>query len=232
MNVLTISSEPQASISAAASIVHDLRNPLATLHGSAEILVRSRLSRPQVNRIARNMYSASVRMREMLEDFLDQTRGSGKALEPSHLRDLIQTAVDRIAVSAEFQSVQIVQAVEEDLVIPLCRHSVQRVLINLLVNALEAMPNGGTVHISAVSERRSVLIQVRDTGPGIAPEIRDRLFQPFVTAGKAKGIGLGLASSRQTVIDHGGDMWAASTSAGACFSFRLPRNTSQRTASC
>lgn len=232
MNVVSIASRPAGSISAVASIVHDLRNPLATIYGSAEILVRSGLSQPQVDRIARNMYNASVRMREMLEELLDQSRGAEKNVEPSDLRGLIQTAVDRIAVSAEFQSVQIVQTIQEDLVIPVSRHSVLRVLINLLVNALEVMPNGGAIRISAVSERRSVLIQVRDTGPGIAPEIRDRLFQPFVTAGKAKGIGLGLASSRQTVIDHGGDMWAASTSAGACFSFRLPRNTSQRTASC
>jgi signal transduction histidine kinase len=106
---------------------------------------------------------------------------------------LITSAVDEIAVSAQYQSVTIVQVVPEDLAIALNRHRIHRVLVNLLVNALEAMPNGGTIHISAVSDRGSVLIEVRDTGPGIAPEIRDWLFQPFATAGKASGIGLGLA---------------------------------------
>jgi two-component system sensor histidine kinase HydH len=64
---------------------------------------------------------------------------------------------------------------------------------------------------------------VRDTGPGIAPEIRGSLFEPFVSAGKKNGLGLGLALSRQTVLDHGGDMWAESEPGeGACFRVRLP----------
>ncbi len=171
MNVVTIASEQTGSLSAVASILHDLRNPLATIHGSAEMLVRSSFSQPQVDRIARNIYRASVRMRELLEEFLNRSRAAEKETEPADLRELVASAVDKIAVSAE---------------------------------------------------SRSVLIRVRDTGPGIAPEIRSRLFQPFATAGKMSGIGLGLAFSRQTVIDHGGEMWAESSRHGACFAFRLP----------
>jgi signal transduction histidine kinase len=96
------------------------------------------------------------------------------------------------------------------------------VLVNLFVNALDVMTSGGIIRVSAIPERRSVLIKVRDTGPGIAPEIRDRLFQPFATAGKAGGLGLGLYFSRQAVIDHGGQIWVESGSHGACFAFRLP----------
>jgi len=232
MNVVTIASEQTGSQSADASIVHDLRNPLAAIHASAETLVRSRLSQPQVHRIARNMYRASVRIRELLEEFLDRSRGAETRVEPSDVRELVTSAVDKIAVSAEFQSVHIVQVVPEGLVIALDRHRIHRVLVNLLVNALEVMPNGGTIHISAVSKRRSVLIQVRDTGPGIAPEIRGRLFQPFATAGKANGIGLGLAFSRQAVIDHGGEIWAESSPRGACFAFCLPRTIPRRSISC
>ena len=205
-----------------ASIVHDLRSPLAAIQASAEMLVRSRLSQPQVERIARHMYSAAVRMRELLEEFLDLRRSAEKRMEPSDIRELVASAVEKIAVSAEFQSVGIVQAVPEGLVITLDRHRMQRVLVNLLVNALEVMPNGGTIHMSAVSEGHSVMVQVCDTGPGIASEIRDRLFQPFATAGKASGMGLGLAFSRQSVIDHGGEMWVERSSVGACFAFRLP----------
>jgi signal transduction histidine kinase len=63
---------------------------------------------------------------------------------------------------------------------------------------------------------------VRDTGPGIAPEVRDRLFQPFATAGKPSGVGLGLAVSRQAVLEHGGQMWVEFAGHGACFAVRLP----------
>jgi signal transduction histidine kinase len=68
-----------------------------------------------------------------------------------------------------------------------------------------------------------VLIEVEDTGPGISVEIRGKLFQPFVTYGKKNGLGLGLALSRQTVLDHGGDLWVDSNgSGGARFYLRLP----------
>jgi signal transduction histidine kinase len=108
------------------------------------------------------------------------------------------------------------------LAISLDPQRMQRVLVNLLVNALDVMPDGGTIRISAVPMRDFVLIQVCDTGPGIAPEIRERLFQPFATAGKPGGLGLGLAFSRQAVLDQGGQIWAESSSQGATFAIRLP----------
>lgn len=221
MNLETIAVEQTGSLSAA-SIVHDLRNPLAAIHGSAEVLARSRLSQRQVHRIARNMYCASVRMRELLEELLDRSRSAEKAVELCRVGELVAGAVDKIAVSAEFQSVRIVQAIPEGLLVPLDRRRMHRVLVNLLVNALQVMPDGGTVRISAVSGNGFVLIKVRDSGPGIAPEIRDQLFQPFTTSGKTSGLGLGLFFSRQAVIDHGGEMWAESSQLGACFAVRLP----------
>jgi signal transduction histidine kinase len=218
----TIDSQPVGRLSTVASIAHDLRNPLATIHCGAEMLFRSILSQAEVHCIARNMYSASVRMRELLEEFLDQNRSAAREAELCDLRELVAGAVDKIAVNAESQAVRIVRAVPEGLLLVLDRQRIRRVLVNLLVNALEAMPHGGTIQISAVAERRSVVIRVRDSGPGIAPEIRDRLFQPFATAGKANGIGLGLALSRQAVLDAGGEMWAEPSPQGACFAVSLP----------
>jgi len=224
----SIASEPTGQLSMAASIAHDLRNPLATIHGGAEILVNSILSQAQVHRIARNMYSASVRMRELLEEFLDQSRTAENKFDLSNVHEMVVRAVDKIAVTAELQAVHILRAVPEGLTIVLDQHRVHRVLVNLLVNALEAMPHGGRILISAVSDHDSVVIRVRDSGPGIVPEIRDRLFQPFATAGKENGIGLGLAFSRRAVLDHGGEMWAESPLEGACFAVRLPMSPEPR----
>lgn len=172
------------------------------------------------------MYGASVRMTELLDEVLTRYRGTNRGVEPTDLLELVTSAADKIALVAEAQSVQIVQNVPDDLVITLDRQRIQRVLVNLFVNALDVMPNGGTIRISAIPERHSVLIKVRDTGTGIAPEIRDRLFQPFATAGKASGLGLGLAFSRQAVLDHGGEMWVESGGPGTCFAFSLPRAAS------
>ena len=218
----TIDSRPAGRLSTVTSIAHDLRNPLATIHCGAEMLFRSILSQTQVHCIARNMYCASIRMRELLEEFLDQNRSAEKEAELCDLRELIAAAVDKIAVTAELQAVRIVRVVPEGLSLVLDRQRIRRVLVNLLVNALEAMPQGGTIHISAVCERRSVVIRVRDSGPGISPEIRDRLFQPFATAGKPNGIGLGLALSRQAVLDGGGELSAEPSPQGACFAVSLP----------
>jgi signal transduction histidine kinase len=85
------------------------------------------------------------------------------------------------------------------------------------------MPAGGEITISATLEPDNVTIQVADNGPGISPDIRDHLFQPFVSSGKKNGLGLGLALSRQTILDHGGDMWVEPKSdRGARFFLRLP----------
>jgi signal transduction histidine kinase len=83
------------------------------------------------------------------------------------------------------------------------------------------MPDGGQIRIGARKAENIVLIDVEDTGPGIPRAIRDRLFEPFVTAGKDHGLGLGLALSRQTVLDHGGDIWTEPAK-GARFVISLP----------
>ena len=97
------------------------------------------------------------------------------------------------------------QDIPGDLCITVHRARIDSVLANLLGNALDAMPDGGSIHISGIAREDSVVVRVLDAGPGVAPEIRDRLFQPFVTARKSNGWGLGLASARQVVIDHGGE---------------------------
>ncbi len=207
----------------AMSIVHDLRNPLAAIHSGAEMLNASQLPEQQMRRLARNMYNASVRIQELLQDYVDRCRTPGSRLRPSNLRTLVARAVEKIAAVAEAQSVVVLQDVPTDQVVILDPSRIGSVLANLLVNALEAMPTGGSIHISARTTESLVVIRVRDTGPGIAPEIRDCLFQPFVTAGKPNGWGLGLAQSRQVVTDHGGEMWLESPpSRGACFAFSLP----------
>lgn len=169
------------------------------------------------------MYRSSVRIQELLNEFLERCKGAEQGRESSDVRQLVTDATEGIGHTAEVQSVRIIRDIPAGIQIVVDRRRVRRVLINLLVNALEAMPDGGELHISGVSEPNAVLIKVRDTGPEIAPEIQGRLFQPFATAGKAGGIGLGLATSRQAILDHGGTMWAESSERGACLAFRLPR---------
>lgn len=207
----------------ASSIVHDLRNPLAAVYGGAEMLMDSRLSTPQVQRLARNMYRASTRIQDLLQDLLNVSLGKAGQLERCDLRSVAAGAASSLAAATEAQGVKVEIHVPDNLGLLLDRQRIERVFVNLMGNAIEAMPQGGTITVSAAEEDGSVLIEVQDTGPGIAPEIRERVFQPFVTARKANGVGLGLLLARQAVVDHGGDMWVKSTPGlGACFCFRLP----------
>jgi signal transduction histidine kinase len=205
------------------SIVHDLRNPLAAIYGGAEMLVDRDLPPSHVKRLAANIYNASRRIQEMLQDLLDASRDRGQDAEPCRLREVAAAACDALAHSAEMQNVRISLSVPGEIELPLARSRMERVFVNLVGNAIEAMPSGGEVRIDARTEDGAVRVQVEDTGPGIAPEIRGTLFQPFVSKGKKNGLGLGLALSRQTVLDHGGDLWVdPSPGPGARFVLRLP----------
>jgi two-component system phosphate regulon sensor histidine kinase PhoR len=204
------------------SIVHDLRNPLSAVYSGAEMLLESQLPPEESHRLARNIFTSAVRIKELLQDYVDHCRATERQLSPSNVRNLISDAADRIAPLAEAQSVALVQDIPVDLAILVDRRRLASVFTNLFVNALEVMPEGGSIHISAYSSDGTVIIKVRDSGPGVPPEIRDRVFEPFVTAGKSNGWGLGLASARQVIVEHGGEMWLESRAGGACFGFSLP----------
>lgn len=204
------------------SIVHDLRNPLAAIYGGAEMLVDDDLSPGQVKRLALNIYRSSRRVQEMLQDLSDVTRGKSRAVEPCRLAEIVNAAVEQHASTADSHGVSVECEVPGDIELPLERSRMERVFANLMSNALDAMPDGGRIRVSAERQQETVLVRFEDNGPGISEEIAARLFQPFVTAGKKNGLGLGLALSRQTVLDHGGDLWVQSRpGAGAIFFVRL-----------
>jgi signal transduction histidine kinase len=206
-----------------AGMVHDLRNPLAAIYGGAEMLVDTDLPPSHVKRLASNIYRASRRIQELLQDLLNVSRGRTGSTDMCRLREVAAAACDSLAAAAEGQHVQIALDIPPDIELPLERSRMERVFVNLIGNSLEAMPDGGEVRITAQLENGAAVVHVADNGPGIAPEIRARLFQPFVTAGKRNGMGLGLALTRQTVAEHGGEMWVESEPGqGARFSFRLP----------
>lgn len=207
----------------ASSIVHDLRNPLAAIYGGAEMLVDTELGPPQVKRLAANIYRATRRIQEMLQELVDVSRGHGAQAEPCRLREVVEAAIEALQPAARTQSVRFEIDVPAAIELPLQRAPMERVFLNLISNSLEAMPEGGLVRVTAQTDGKTVTISVEDTGPGISDQIRGELFQPFVTFGKKSGLGLGLALSRETVLDHGGEIWAdAEFRGGARLAIRLP----------
>jgi len=226
MNGMLASQSWQENISAvewlSTSIVHDLRNPLGAIYAAAEMLIE--VDGPtQVKRLATNIYRAAGRMRELLADLNNVSRGDTPAAEICDIGEVIAAASDAASATTKNHNVQILLEVSGGIELPLIRSRMERVFFNLIANALEAMPTGGKLHIVCTKANSCVLIEFEDTGPGIPRGIRDRLFEPFVTAGKRDGLGLGLALSRQTVLNHGGDIWTEPAT-GARFIIRLPLN--------
>ena len=206
-----------------ASILHDLRNPVGTIYAGAEMLMTLDNMPNQVKRLADNMHRAAGRMRELLIDLASATYGNRSTPEICNIREIIAAASEAAAAAMDNQRVQILLDVPGQIKLPLARSRMKLMFFNLITNALEAMPGGGEVRIGATRNRDYVLVAIEDTGPGIPHEIRDKVFEPFVTAGKENGLGLGLAFARQAVLDHGGDMWIE-PAAGARFVIRFPLN--------
>jgi len=111
---------------------------------------------------------------------------------------------------------------------PACRvrldaRRLSRVFYNLCSNAMDFMPNGGKIFLRFQADENEIVTEIEDTGPGIAPEVADRLFQNFVTFGKSHGTGLGLSICKKIVEDHGGRIWVRNEPGhGAIFCFALP----------
>jgi signal transduction histidine kinase len=204
-----------------AAILHDLRNPLGTICAGAELLMDLDSASTQVKRLAGNMCRAAGRMRQLLTDLPSVARDNVSTAEICDIREVIGAASEAALAAMQHQSVQIMLDVPEKIALLLVRSHIERVFFNLIANAFEAMPGGGTVGIRARKAGTCVFVEFEDTGPGIPVCIRDRLFEPFVTSGKQDGLGLGLALARQTVRDHGGDMWTE-PAVGARFVIRLP----------
>jgi len=204
------------------SIVHDLRNPLASIYGGAEMMMDGNLSEAQMHRLAENIYRSSRVINDLLQELVDVSRGRMHAPEVCRLIEVVDAAIDVESNLAERQGVSVKTEIDPAIEVPMERARMERVFLNLITNAVEAMPNGGKVAICAERNGASVTVKIDDTGPGIPVAMRERLFEPFATSRKS-GLGLGLALSRQTVLEHGGDLWVEDADgAGAHFRLRLP----------
>jgi signal transduction histidine kinase len=206
-----------------AALVHDLRNPIAAISAGAELLMSMNDVCPQSRRLALNIYSASVRVERLVQELVSIARGGLEESENCKLAELVDSAFECILDAARSQGVDVEIFIPSRIQLKLRRERMKRVFVNMMSNALESMLAGGRLRISGRVDGDDAIVEIDDTGEGIPYQLRQKLFQPFVTSGKSNGIGLGLALSRQTVLDHGGDLWLGEKpERGALFYLRLP----------
>lgn len=208
----------------ATMVVHDLRNPLASIYAGAEMLVDGSLPEKQVRRLANNMYRASRGVMKILGGLLSAARRQSEEREPCLISDVVIAAWNDLEDARQHSEVELQNEMPADLELLLDRGPMERVFHNLFENAMEAINGRGTIRTWAERNGTAdVLLHVRDTGPGVTSDLRATLFQPFASKGRAGGMGLGLALSRQTLQAHGGDLWCEFTPAtGGHFVMRVP----------
>lgn len=207
-----------------AALAHDLKNPLGVIRSSAQLVLEREQPGEVKEEVARYIIEEVDRLTHRITDFLRYARQKPPEPRRIHPEVLVQTALwhwraqggnDRIDVSTHFE-----EGVPELLVDP---DQAKEALLNLLINAREAMPGGGQLTVAVRhGEGRSVDIAVSDTGGGISPEDRARLFEPFFTT-KEYGTGLGLTNVKRLIEDNGGTIRVESERGkGACFTIGLP----------
>jgi two-component system sensor histidine kinase HydH len=207
----------------AASVAHEVRNPLTAVKMLVELAIRSRDPKPLSADDLRVIHNEVTRLERTIQGFLDLARLPTPKRIECDLRDPVAQAVELFRVRAEQQNVTIVNLCPPEPVPAFVDcEQLRTVLVNLGLNALDAMPHGGRLEVNLTPTPEELHIQVTDTGSGIGPEILNRLFTPFAST-KPTGTGLGLSISRRIVQEHGGDLTATNCpECGACFTINLP----------
>jgi signal transduction histidine kinase len=200
----------------ASTISHDLRHPLTAILAYAEYLSERDLSEAQRKDFYQEIRIAVNRMTDELSSLL----GFSKQREAIKLvygrfEDVIERAVQTVKVLPEFDSIEIEVSHPKACAGWFDPGKVERVMLNLLFNAGEAVPpDSGRIEVSSRVSEKGVEIHIADNGPGIPDSIRESLFQPFVSFGKEKGIGLGLTAVHKIMHDHGGEVSVERTGPG------------------
>jgi signal transduction histidine kinase len=207
-----------------AGLAHEIGSPLQVLSARASALA-SRSDEPETRRQAEILVEQTARITRIVEQLLSFGRRRAAVIAPRDLARPVRAVLELLDGEARRRGVALELAVDAgDHTIAADEDQLQQIVLNLVRNALAATPSGGriTVRISAVAEPRQVQLIVRDTGPGIAPELAARLFEPFFTTRASEGgTGLGLAVVRAIVAEHGGAITARSDG-GAEFTVSFP----------
>lgn len=193
----------------AGGILHEIRNPLIGIGSLATHLADQTVLPDQVRARCRLIASEARRIDEILQSHLGQLPKRAFEFRPCDLSTLLEDTLALLQPKLEANKVEVVTDVAPTLpTVEASRGHLQQVWLNVMMNAIEVMPQGGRLTVTAkpvtLRAREGVMIAFEDSGPGIQPEDLDRIHEPFFTSGKAKGVGLGLTISRDIIERHGG----------------------------
>jgi nitrogen fixation/metabolism regulation signal transduction histidine kinase len=188
----------------AAHVTHEVRNPLSSIGLNVEMLEDEVGNSPESKALLRAIQREIDRLTSITEEYLRLARLPQPRLEPESIGELVASVASFVAREMEGSGVELRVEVEEGLpAVALDEAQVRQAFLNLLRNARESMPGGGSVEVSATRAAGGVAVCVRDHGAGIDPAVREHIFDLFYTT-KERGTGLGLPLTQQIVVAHGG----------------------------
>ncbi|MDP1849262.1 MAG: HAMP domain-containing sensor histidine kinase [Solirubrobacteraceae bacterium] len=232
--VARLASEERARRGLIASVSHDLRTPLTSLRLLVDAIDDDLVTDPATRRDYLRRISTNVHaLSSLIEDLFELSRLEAGdirwSMEHVMLGELVQETIEAMRPHAEAGAVAVRAELAPRLAATRANpEQIQRVLFNLIQNAIRHTPADGSVVVRAAPATEDAIeVEIADTGPGIAGDDRERVFEPFFQGGgdgarPDAGAGLGLAISRAIIEAHGGRIWLADAERGTCVRFRLP----------
>jgi two-component system sensor histidine kinase HydH len=204
-----------------AMLAHEIRNPLAGIKGFAQLIVKNP-ENPRTKDSAQRIVVETLRLEELTTDLLAFARNDEFPVTTIHVLDIIEQTLTMLRHEAEQLKVSIVTDCSRDLELRGNQDRLSQVIMNIISNGLQAMPDGGTLSIIARGAGADILIRVIDTGHGVNPEDLKEIFEPFFTT-KARGTGLGLAICKKIIEEHKGTIEIESSNDGTKVTIVLPK---------
>jgi two-component system, NtrC family, sensor histidine kinase HydH len=206
-----------------AGLAHEVRNPLASIGGAAAILRKRSGSEERREEFLDIIEKECLRLNRLLTNFLEFARPRPPQYQLAEIGPILDSVVGLAAHAVGRQPIQLRTDAAPDVPAIACDpEQIKQVLLNLTINSVQAMPEGGEIVLSTRVDGARVVMEVKDQGPGISPEHLDKVFDPFFTT-KDTGTGLGLSVAHQIVSQHGGILNAKNNAdRGATFSLFLP----------
>ena len=195
----------------ALGFAHEIRNPLVVIKTSAEVVLSSLTNRSREVRLLGFVVEEVARINNLISEFLSFAKPSPLKLENFHLFPLVQEIVELSAAEMDKRhiSASVSNEAEDDRVLGE-RSQIRQVLLNLVLNAMDAMPQGGGLSVRLYAEKGQICIEIEDTGVGIPPKLLPTVHMPFIST-KKNGLGLGLSKAYAIIEEHGGGITCSST---------------------
>ncbi|MBI2229045.1 MAG: HAMP domain-containing protein [Deltaproteobacteria bacterium] len=212
--VSLLQSEKLASIGLLASgVAHELNNPLTSILMNVNLLMEEVEDQPELHKELKRIGDDTIRCKRIIDDLRDFSRRHELDIHSSDLNEVVRNTLGLIAHELKLHGITLFEELYAQMPsIPCDPGRMQQVLMNIFVNAIQAMPRGGSLTVRTGMRESLAEIAVKDTGPGIAAEVRGKIFDPFFTT-KPDGTGLGLSIAYGIMEEHGGSVAVESLTA-------------------